>query len=61
MKNNERNQAINLWARNKYLVLSKSHKIYLKIREYLKSDSISVLEVEKLIKEAIYLKESPKM
>lgn len=25
-----------LWAKNKYYVLSKSHKIYLDIREYLK-------------------------
>ena len=25
-----------LWAKNKYYVLSKSHKVYLEIREYLK-------------------------
>ena len=25
-----------IWAKNKYYVLSKSHKIYLEIREYLK-------------------------
>ena len=27
-----------LWAKNKYYVLSKSHKIYLEIREYLKEE-----------------------
>jgi hypothetical protein len=31
-----RKQCEQLWARNKYYVLSKSHKVYLEIREYLK-------------------------
>ena len=29
-----------LWAKNKYYVLSKSHKVYLNIREYLKEKEV---------------------
>ena len=38
-----------LWAKNKYYVLSKSHKVYLEIREYLKEKEVDIL----LIKEKI--------
>ncbi len=33
-----RKQCEQIWARNKYYVLSKSHKVYLEIREYLKNN-----------------------
>ena len=35
-----RKQYEQLWARNKYYVLSKSHKVYLEIREYLKESEV---------------------
>ena len=31
-----------LWAKNKYYVLSKSHKVYLNIREYLKEKEVDI-------------------
>ena len=31
-----------LWANNKYYVLSKSHKVYLEIREYLKEKEVDI-------------------
>ena len=34
-----------LWAKNKYYVLSKSHKAYLEIREYLKEKEVDFLVV----------------
>ena len=57
---NQRNACEKHWAKNKYLVLSKSHKIYLDIREYLKNDQVSLGELEKLIKNAKDLEKSPK-
>ena len=38
-----------LWAKNKYLVLSRSSNIYKEIREYLKQDQVEVSHVEDLI------------
>ena len=35
---NIKKECENLWAKNKYYVLSKSHKAYLEIREYLKEN-----------------------
>ena len=35
-----RKQCEQIWARNKYYVLSKSHKVYLEIREYLKESEV---------------------
>ena len=35
-----------LWAKNKYYVLSKSHKVYLEIREYLKEKILNLRDVE---------------
>jgi len=32
-----------LWAKNKYYVLSKSHKVYLEIRNYLKEKEIDIV------------------
>ena len=31
-----------MWAKNKYYVLSKSHKVYLEIREYLKEKEVDI-------------------
>ena len=35
-----------LWAKNKYFVLSKSHKTYLEIREYLKEKEVDILYLQ---------------
>jgi hypothetical protein len=51
-------QCQTLWARNKYLVLSHSSKIYLEIRQYLKSDSVEAVHVQGLIDQAIALPEN---
>ena len=51
-------QCQTLWARNKYLVLSHSSKIYLEIRQYLKSDSVEAVHVQDLIDQAIALPEN---
>ena len=53
----ERVQCQNLWAKNKYLVLSHSSKIYLEIRTYLKQEEVSRNKVSELIKQAISLPE----
>ena len=45
------------WAKNKYLVLSHSSKIYLEIRTYLKQEEVSLEKVNGLIKQAINLTE----
>ena len=39
---NIRKECEELWAKNKYYVLSKSHKEYLGIREYLKGNELDV-------------------
>lgn len=41
-----------LWAQNKYLVLSKSQKIYLRIREYLKTEAPELAVLEAYIDQA---------
>ena len=53
----ERVQCQNLWAKNKYLVLSHSSKIYLEIRTYLKEEEVSQSKVSELIKQAVSLPE----
>ena len=45
------------WAKNKYLVLSYSSKVYLEIRTYLKQEEVSLEKVNELIKQAISLPE----
>ena len=45
------------WAKNKYLVLSHSSKIYLEIRTYLKQEEVSQNKVSELIKQAVSLPE----
>lgn len=47
-----------LWAKNKYLVLSRSSNIYKEIREYLKQDQVEVSHVEDLIQQALALPEN---
>lgn len=58
MKNREKNQAEKLWAREKYLVLSKSQNIYLQIREYLKGDNIHLDVLREMIHQAKALPEN---
>ena len=53
----ERVQCQNLWAKNKYLVLSHSSKIYLEIRTYLKQEEVSIVKVSEFIKQAVSLPE----
>ena len=55
-----RKECEELWAKNKYYVLSKSHKAYLEIRAYLREKELDVLWVNKKIQEAIDMKESKK-
>ena len=51
-------QCQTLWAKNKYLVLSHSSKIYLEIRQYLKRDMVEVAHVQDLIDQAVSLPEN---
>ena len=55
---NQISQCQTLWARNKYLVLSHSSKIYLEIRQYLKNDSVEAEHVQDLINQAVALPEN---
>ncbi|ESL02479.1 hypothetical protein GCWU000282_02615 [Catonella morbi ATCC 51271] len=47
-----------LWAKNKYYVLSKSHKAYLDIREYLKEMEVDILSLHEKIQKVRDIKES---
>ena len=49
---NQKSQYQQLWARNKYLVLSHSSNIYNEIRQYLKNEEVEVSHVQKLIDRA---------
>ena len=49
-----------LWARNKYYVLSKSHKVYLEIREYLKEKEVDTIYLNEKIQKVRELEESKK-
>ena len=49
-----------LWAKNKYFVLSKSHKAYLEIRGYLRGTELDVLWLNEKIQETRDMKESKK-
>ena len=55
-----RRECEKLWAKNKYYVLSKSQKIYLEIREYLKEKELDVIWVNEKIQETRDMKESKK-
>lgn len=49
-----------LWAKNKYYVLSKSHKAYLEIREYLKENEVDIAYLQEKIQSVKAIKESKK-
>ena len=49
-----------LWAKNKYYVLSKSQKIYLEIREYLKKKELDIVWLNEKIQETRDMEESKK-
>ena len=49
-----------LWAKNKYYVLSKSQKIYLEIREYLKEKELDIVWLNEKIQETRDMEESKK-
>ena len=56
-----RRECEELWAKNKYYVLSKSQKAYLEIREYLKEKELDVLWINEKIQEIRDMKESKKI
>lgn len=49
-----------IWARNKYYVLSKSHKVYLEIRKYLKESEVELEVLLQKINKVNELQESKK-
>ena len=49
-----------LWAKNKYYVLSKSHKVYLNIREYLKEKEVDIAYLQGKIQSVKDIEESKK-
>ena len=55
-----RKQCEQIWARNKYYVLSKSHKVYLEIREYLKESEVDLNVLLQKIKQVNEIQESKK-
>ena len=55
-----RKQCEQIWARNKYYVLSKSHKVYLEIREYLKESELELEVLVQKIKQVNEIQESKK-
>jgi len=57
---NTKRECEKLWAKNKYYVLSKSHKAYLEIRQYLKEKEVDVLFIHEKIKQVEALDESKK-
>ena len=54
---NQKYQCQQLWARNKYLVLSHSSNIYNEIRQYLKNEEVEVSHVQELIDRACQIPE----
>ena len=54
---NQKSQFQQLWARNKYLVLSHSSNIYNEIRQYLKNEVAEVSHVQELIDRACQIPE----
>ena len=57
---NTKRECEELWAKNKYYVLSKSHKAYLEIRQYLKEKEVDIVFLQGKIQEVKDLKESKK-
>ena len=54
---NQKSQCQQLWARNKYLVLSHSSNIYNEIRQYLKNEEVEVSQVQEMIDRACQIPE----
>ena len=57
---NVRRECEDLWAKNKYYVLSKSHKAYLEIREYLKEKEVDITHLNQKIENVRKMEESKK-
>ena len=57
---NTKRECEELWAKNKYYVLSKSHKVYLDIREYLKAKEVDIAYLQEKIQSVKDIKESKK-
>ena len=55
--NNKRALCQQLWARNKYLVLSHSSNIYNEIRQYLKNEQVELSQVQEMIDRACQIPE----
>ena len=55
---NIRRECEDLWAKNKYYVLSKSHKAYLEIREYLKEKEVDIMHLNQKIEKVREMEES---
>jgi len=55
--NNQRALCQQLWAENKYLVLSHSSNIYKDIRQYLKNEVVEVSQVQEMIDRACQIPE----
>lgn len=55
--NNLKSQCQQLWARNKYLVLSHSSNIYNEIRQYLKNEQVELSQVQGMIDRACQIPE----
>ena len=54
---NQKSQCQQLWARNKYLVLSHSSNIYNEIRQYLKNEQVEVSKVQEMMERACQIPE----
>ena len=54
---NQKFQCQQLWARNKYLVLSHSSNIYNEIRQYLKNEEVELSQVQEMIDRACQIPE----
>ena len=57
---NIRRECEDLWEKNKYYVLSKSHKAYLEIREYLKEKEVDITYLNQRIEKVRKMEESKK-
>lgn len=57
---NVRRECEDLWAKNKYYVLSKSHKAYLEIREYLKEKEVDTIYLNEKIQQVREMEERKK-
>ena len=55
--NNQRAHCQQLWAENKYLVLSHSSNIYKDIRQYLKQEVVELSQVQEMIDSACQIPE----